>query len=120
MSKSLLAASAVLIAWAMPAFADMPRMTTDDGLRAFIEGLRSGEYDPNDVHSGVARWIDKNSGKVQGWLDEAGAIKTIYFVATDERRRSDIYVVQFEDRWGVWLLARSTRNKIRMFRYRSF
>lgn len=117
--RTIIAAAALALAMlAGPALADYPRTTTEEGLRAFIEGLRGGGYDPQDVNRRVAGWLDRNSGRMADVLRKVGAVKSVRFIETVERRRTDIYIVEFEEWPAIWSFGRSLDSgKIRHFRY---
>lgn len=92
--------AALLILAAVPAAA-MPRTTTEEDLRQFIEGLRTCQYDENDVTSRIAKSIHRHCETVKEWFDEVGEIVSIRFIATNDKRRADLYLVVFEHRWAA-------------------
>lgn len=107
----------LFIAASYPASA-MPRTTNEADLRQFIEDMRSCRYDANAVTSGVASMIDRQCEKAKKWLDGLGDLVEIRFIATNDKRRADLYLVIFERKWTVWQLGRDARNRIRHFRGR--
>ena len=110
----------VLAVLSSPAAAEGTRTTTDDGLRALIEDLRECRYDRDKVTERIAKAIEKWCERTKEHLDEYGSVKSVRFLGIHQRRRADMYLVEFENRYVVWTFGRTrSGKKIRYYRYQA-
>ena len=108
----------VMVGLAGGAAADGPRTTSDQELRAFIEDLRECSYSRDDVTDRIAKAIEKHCERQKDHLYEYGALKSVRFLGAHQRRRADMYLVEFENHYVVWLIGRTgSGEKIRYYRY---
>ena len=116
-AKSMSRLGLVLAVLTSPAAAEGTRTTTEDGLRALIEDLRECRYDRDQVTERIAKAIEKNCERAKGHLDEYGALKSLRFLGTNQHRRMDMYLLEFENHYVLWQFGRTRSGRIRNYHY---
>jgi len=107
----------MMLGLAASAAAEGKRTTTDEGLRALIEDLRECRYDREKVTERIANAIEKNCERAKDHLDDYGALKSVRFLGTNQHRRMDIYLLEFDHYYVLWQVGRTRSGKIRNYHY---
>ncbi len=95
---------------------------TKNELHSFIEDIRNGTVEYDNLEGRLAKAIRKRQKKFAKDFDDVGQIEEIYFVTTEtgRRGRGDIYVVRFEDGWYLFAVRTNANGRLAFLRHRPF